>query len=154
VHKEHLWRSLDTTFTFSVRPFRVPADRRVVWRLATLLLLVDKMRGGQATLKQLHATSWAMRAAENQDLLLNALAGIRQPDLPVGRFDPAVNLALDVAVGERLLIRDGDKFLMTDRGKRLLNQIKEDNSVLKGEKQFLSRIRGRLTRKDTDILLW
>jgi hypothetical protein len=154
MRKEDLWRSLDTTFTFSARPFRAPADRRVVWRLATLLLLVDKMRGGQATLKQLHATSWALRTTENQRLLLDALSGVRQPDLPVGRFDPAVNLALDVAVGERLLRRDGDKFLMTAQGKRLLEQIRHDDSILRAEKQFLGRIKGRLTQKDTDLLLW
>ena len=154
MRKEDLWRSLDTTFTFSTRPSRAPADRRVVWRIATLLLLVDKMRGAQATLKQLHATSWAMRTSENHDVLLNALSGIRQPDLPVGRFDPTVNLALDVAVGERLLVRDADKFVMTQRGKRLLEQIKQDDSVLRTEKQFLGRIKGRLTQKDTDLLLW
>src|SRR5689334_11437542 len=131
MRKEELWRTLDTPFNFSVRPFRVPADRRIAWRLATLLLLVEKMRGGQATLKQLHATSWALRGVENQTLLLKALDGVRQPDLPVGRFDPAVNLALDVAVGELLLVRDGDRFVMTDRGKFLLDEIKKDDALLK-----------------------
>jgi hypothetical protein len=154
MRKQDLWRTLDTAFTFSARPSRVPADRRVVWRLATLLLLIDKMRGGQATLKQLHAMSWALRTAEAQGLLLKALSGVRQPDLPIGRFDPAVNLALDVATGERLVSRDGNKFLMTDRGKQLLAQIKADDSVLQTEKRFLSRITGRLTQKDTDLLLW
>lgn len=152
--KEDLWKSLNTSFTFSARPFRVPADRRAAWRIATLLLLVDKMRGGQATLKQLHATSWALRTLHNQEILLNALEGNRQPDLAIGRFDPALNLALDIAVGEHLLIRQGDKFAMTLKGTALLEQIKHDDSILASEKQFLGRIKYRLTQKATDRLLW
>jgi hypothetical protein len=128
---------------FTPRPAPVSPRLRPARRVALLLELIDKCRGGRATLLQLHALDTAVvdPAARSR------LAGERNDGpYPVVRIDPALNSALDRAIGYGLVALRSDALVeLTQTGREWLSHIRESD-LFEGERQAIGEIPGRLTQ--------
>ena len=62
------------------------------------------------------------------------------------RFEPALARAIDLAVGDDLVVWvGGDRLQITTKGKRWIQQILKDESLLRDERDFLTRIGKTIT---------
>jgi hypothetical protein len=122
----------------------VPADLRATWRLPVLLLIVEKCWGGRAGWAQMHALSWMLLTGLTSDEASRILAG----DIGLGEevvgIDPAVNLAIDRAVGEGLLRPDGSRVRLTEAGVMALKKIKQSGGF-EAEQATLDALQGKVS---------
>lgn len=145
---------LDVPFTFHRRPSPLPADLRPDWRVSLLTLILNKCWGNRASLKQLHVLSWAMRSPITRSAFLGFLKGSKQPDLPVVRFEPSLDRALNFAVGEKLVdTADGITFALTAKGQSLADRILRTEDWFHPEKQLLAQVPGKLTQRQIEGIL-
>jgi hypothetical protein len=111
--------------------------------VALLLEMVDKCRAGRATLLQLHALDTALV----DPVTRRRLAGDRGVvPYQVLRVDPALNMAVDRAVGDGLLaLRPDATVELTDAGQSGLRAVR-DADLLEAERAALAEIRGKLSQ--------
>ncbi len=142
-------------FRFTPRPVALPPDLRPLWRLSLLVLLFHRAsRQGRASLKKLHVLNWALRQPESRATLLDVLRGRARPDRAIVRFDPALNRALDLAKGEKLVEQiAGDKFQITAKGRQLAEEVLKDPECMKTEKWFLDEVSSEITEARINRLL-
>jgi hypothetical protein len=132
---------LDAPFVFRQRPEPVPGVLRPVWRIPTILLLIKKCWGGKASLEQLHVLNWAIRDSSGRATFLMLLEGEIDPDDAIVRFEPALNRALDLALGQKLVYwTEARRLALTERGADLAAAIEADGEVLNEEREFLAEI--------------
>src|SRR5713226_491637 len=96
-----LSQALRIRFEFKRRPVAITADFRPQWRVALLVLMLEKCWGRRATLGQLHVINWALRSRENLSNFLQQIEGHFRPGKALVRFEPSLNRAIDLAVGEK-----------------------------------------------------
>ena len=144
----------DVPFTFTERPRPVPGSLRPGWRIPAILLLVRKCRGARATLEQLHVLNWAIRDARGREAFLSFWRGEVEPDESLVRYEPALNRAIDLAVGVRLLIwNDAKRLVLTEQGRQLLVGIDADADLLADEKMFLAALASPISQVAIETLL-
>lgn len=138
---------LDVPVIFRQQPVSLPGDLRPVWRISVLMLLLRKCcTGGKSSLRRLHVLSWAVRSSEASTMLLNAIDGEIPPDAVIVRIEPALNRAVDFAIGEGLLRRGTkDRVELTPEGRELAESILADKLVLAREKRFADEVRYSVT---------
>jgi hypothetical protein len=144
---------LDTPINFARRPDPISPDFRPERRIAVCLLIVEKSRAGKATWKAMHVLSWALQSSKRVKMLANIKVGNELLDLPLVRFDPALDRALDLAVGLGFLSRDGlGPFELTETGREALAEIHEAG-VLESELAAMEAVNGKISNKDIERLL-
>lgn len=138
---------LKTEFFFRRRPVAIPGDLRPAWRIGLLVLLLNNCcRSSRTSLARLHVLGWGIRTKENQRKLKAAIAGNLTPDSLIVRFDPFLNRALDFANGEGLVCRhEGSKIELTLSGKKLAEELAQEETVYTDEKRFIHSIRQGVT---------
>ena len=111
---------LRSTFLFRSRPAPLPADLRPAWRIGVIVLLLKKCcRQQRTSLTRLHVLSWGLRTMEGREQLLAAVKGQLSPDALVVRFEPFLSQAVDFAMGEQLVRREGGaRIVLTEAGTR------------------------------------
>lgn len=134
-------------FTFRKRPVSLPGDLRPDWRMAILVLILRRCcHQGQSSLRRLHVLNWAIRSSHSREEFLRRLDGASDPDEVLVRYEPALNRAIDLARGLGFITRvSGNRVRLTLLGSQLAEQIDELDDVLVEERQFVNRIRGRVT---------
>lgn len=135
--------SLDIPFIFQKRPIPIPADLRVDWRIATIILILYiSCRNSRATLTKLHVMNWANRNNRGRELFLQLCAGELGPDNIIVRFEPWLNRAVDIALAEGLLQRiDGDRVELTSSGTIMAKEIIITEECFVQEREFLNTLR-------------
>lgn len=143
---------LDTEFFFRRRPIAVPGDLRPGWRIGLLVLLLRRCcRHGRSSLTRLHVLSWGTRTEGNRSALRSLIARRLAPDALIVRFDPAVNRAVDFAIGERLIRRvDGGKVELDAGGIAFADEICSNKALLESEKAFMMEIGQRVSESLID----
>lgn len=138
---------LRTTVLFHSRPAAVAADLRPTWRIGAIVLLLSKCcRNQRTSLTRLHVLSWALLSDSGRQQLSAASQGMLAPDSLVVRFEPFLNQAVDYAVGEQLIRRNGgDRIELTERGAALANDIQQVADIFVAEKHFMDSIRTKIT---------
>ena len=138
---------LDVPVIFRQRPISIPGDLRPAWRISVIVLMLRKCcLQGRSSLRRLHVLSWAVRDAEVANALVRAIEGEVPPDTVLVRIEPALNRAVDFAIGEGLIRRQSsDRVELTADGKEFADAILKDTLVLGYERQFLERIRFTVT---------
>jgi hypothetical protein len=130
------------TFRFTRRPMAIAAELRPDWKIgALLLILAISSRGGKSSLRRLHILNWALRSAKNRA----EFEQVREHQQPLFsfqfRFEPALGRAINLAVGEKYVEWvGGDRLQITAKGKRWVEQILQDQSVMQEEREFLGRM--------------
>lgn len=149
---------LDAQITFRVRPVPVPCLLRPTYRMAQIVLLVDHCYQQQSTMLQIQVLNWAIRNTTNRLRFVQFLNGQMRPDDVVVRFDPTLSRAITFAIEERVMKvsstdRDSDDvpenipLTLGQRGTELLATIREMEDVLVVEKNFLSSLGKKISRK-------
>lgn len=138
---------LRTPFVFRRRPVSIPADLRPAWRIGLIILLLKKCcRQGKTSLTRLHVLSWGFISPEGQSQLTAAATGRLAPDSLVIRFEPFLLQAVDYAVGEGIIRRNGgSKVELTETGVRLAEQLEADESAFVAEKALMTTLGTRVS---------
>ena len=154
MYDDGLQSSIDVPFQFVLRPMSLPADLRPHWRIAvTLLILQVCCRGGRSHFDRLHALHWAIRNRDAQQVFLEALSGFRVPDEAIIRREPWVNRAIDLAQGEQLVVVHNGTVALTAKGIAAALELNADQTLLRAEKEFLTRVKRLVTETRIDELL-
>ena len=144
---------LDAPMNFAVRPDPISPDFRPERRVAVCLLIVDKSRAGKASWKAMHVLSWALQSPKRVQMLANLKNGGNLLDVPVVRFEPALDRALDLALGLGFLTRDGaGPFELTIAGREALAEVRAAG-VLEPEIAALAGVTGKVSNRDVERLL-
>jgi hypothetical protein len=145
---------LNTEILFSRRPVDISGDLRPTWRVGLLVLLMKLCcRQGKVRFRQLHVLNWGIRSRENRETLEGAIQGQVALDSLLVRIEPSLNRAVDLAIGEGLIKRNsGDQLQLTDKGLVLADAIEQDDNVLHPEKEFMARIRKKVSEAFVDDL--
>jgi hypothetical protein len=148
-----LINALDAPFTFSRQPNPVPATLRPERRVPLLLLLVAKSHGAGASWRGLQLLNWAIRDQAHAEVLAAIQADRDIPDRPIVRFEPALDRALDLAVGMGFLeLKSSHVFRLTESGRELVSRI-ESSEAYEHERELLEWLPGKVTQKEVDRLL-
>lgn len=148
-----LEQSLDVPYLFERRPDPVAASLRPERRIPLLLLLAAKSHGSGASWKGLQLLSWAVRNADHIELIVSLRSGSDIPDRPLVRFEPALDRAIDLAVGLGLLEAKANRvYRLTTEGKHFVADIQNSDAFML-ERKMLDRISGKVTQKEVSRLL-
>jgi hypothetical protein len=150
------FNSLDAAPRFQRRAENIPGDFRTAWRVTVLCLLLRHCRADSAPVGQLHTLWWAIRSARSRDLFLRWYEGEKSPDELLVRFDPSVDVTIDLAVGAGLVVREASGAIkLADPGRNLADRVGAEDGVLTEEKRFLSSMTRRITQRQIrDLLEW
>ena len=96
---ELLAEVLNSRAQLSERALPAPGDLRVSWRLAALVLMLDRCYGKSATMEQVQVIGWALLGEESREAVLAVAESRPLPDVPIVRFDPSWSRTVDLAVG-------------------------------------------------------
>jgi hypothetical protein len=145
---------LEAPFTFTQRPIDLPGDLRPAWRIALVVLLLKNCcRQSKARFRQLHVLNWGARSPGNRGALEQAVGGQIPFDTVLVRIEPSLNRAVDLAIGEGLLKRNaGDQIELTAHGHAFADEIETNAVLLRPEKEFMGRIKKRVTETLVDEL--
>jgi hypothetical protein len=146
---------LHVTFDFRRLPDPVPATLRPERRVPLVLLLVAKSHGAGASWKGLQLLSWVIRNPEHAELLMAIREDRDIPDRPVVRFEPALDRALDLAIGLGLLEQKASRvFRLTGAGKRVVEEL-DGSDAFAREREVLGMLAGKVTQKEVGrVLEW
>ncbi|MTK04126.1 hypothetical protein [Micromonospora sp. CP22] len=140
-------------FEFTKQPDPVAPSLRTKRRVSLLLLILAKSYGRRLTWKGLQLINWALRDPRNMDLLVRLNSGTDIPDLPILRIEPAMDRAVDLALGLGYISQtDGRVFQLTAEGSGLAAEI-ERTSAFAREKEQLARLKGKITQTQINRFL-
>lgn len=144
---------LNIPFHFSRQPSPIPPNLRPERRVPLTLLLVAKCHGSGASWKSLQLLNWIVRDARHAELV-SELRGRRDiSEQPVIRFEPALDRALDIAVGFGFLEQKSSRvFRLTDAGRRIVELLSESEAFSQ-ERAILQRLHGKLTATEVARLI-
>lgn len=126
--------------TFKRKRVPIPADYRPLYRIALILLILDRnSRGKKASIMKLHLFSWALKSQISKDILIDALDSGTLPT--IWSFEPSLNRALTFAEAEGLCeIVNKKNYKITQKGRDFLNMVIKEQDIFYTEKEFLSRV--------------
>ena len=158
-NNQKLLDSIRANFLFRLRPDSLPPDMRPEWRIAVLILALNKCGyGGKMTLKKAHVVNWAVRDQSTRETFLRMMSGNRQLEDVVVRFDPAFNRALDFAAGEKLVSMEkkttGLVIELLDAGRKLGEVLEKFDDCLKHEREFFETVKKIPEAKIEELLEW
>ena len=144
----------DLPFEFGTRPTPVPADFRPAWRIALVLVILDRFHGKKARFAHLHLIGWAVRTPSSRTTFSRAFSTGSEGSSALVRYEPSLSRALALAESVRLIERTtSGVYAMTAHGLRLVNILNRDPSLLAIEKTFLASLGTRLTQGKLNQLL-
>ncbi|WP_405092102.1 hypothetical protein OG767_03355 [Micromonospora sp. NBC_01392] len=141
------------TIRFTPRPDPIPGDLRLSWRLSALVLVLERSRGKTASLEQIHFLTSAMRSDKVARVAIRWFRGARAPDDPVIRYDPSMSRTIGLAIASGLADWKGPSVTLTDDGLMLAASIRSNESVLRREKEFLSKLPKVISQKSIREML-
>lgn len=136
----------NTKIKFYDRPVAVPYSYRILYKVSQIILILGTIckRGGCSSLK-LHIVSNALLSKNVLDEL-NKVLDNKTSILPVVRFEPALNRAINYAVADDLveIQKSNSKLRLTEKGKKIYNEIIENNDIMILEKNELNIIKNKI----------
>lgn len=139
---------LSDTIIFDAKPIAVPYNYRVSYKISQLLLIISLCcsRGGCSLIK-LHMISMSLNSDSSMDQMEQFANGILS-EIPLVRFDPAVNRALMIAINEGLITQQQDgKVKLSPKGRLYVSKIIDENDLMVREKKHLNAISSKITEK-------
>lgn len=136
----------NTKIKFFDRPVAVPYSYRILYKVSQIILILGTVckRGGCSSLK-LHIISNALFSKNLLDEL-NKFLDNKTSMLPVIRFEPALNRAINYAVADDLIQiqKSNSKLRLTEKGKTIYNEIIGNNDIMIFEKNELNIIENKI----------
>ncbi|PHC91646.1 hypothetical protein COF42_03380 [Bacillus wiedmannii] len=140
---------LDVGYKFNKRLSPISPELRPVWKLAIIVLILDKCCvKHKSSFQKIQVLCWAVKNKRNQNELLEFLVA-RNINLNfnfVVRYEPSVNRVVDIALAEGYIEQvTGNRISLTCKGKELAEEIEKSPYLLVEEKHFFNFIGKRLT---------
>ena len=136
----------NTKIKFYDRPVAVPYSYRILYKISQIVLILGTVckRGGCSSLK-LHIISNALLSKNVLDEL-NKVLDNKTEELPVIRFEPALNRAINYAVADAFIEiqKSNSKLKLTEKGKKLYTEIIENNDIMVLKKNELNIIKDKI----------
>lgn len=145
---------LSETIVFDVKPIAVPYNYRVSYKIAQLLLILSLCcsRGGCSLIK-LHMISMSLNSDASMDQMEQFANGLLA-EIPLVRFDPAVNRALMIAINEGLITQQQNgKVKLSLSGRQYVSKIMDEDDLMFREKKHLNAISSKITEKRISELM-
>lgn len=141
-------------FAFRPRPFALPGEQRIAWRLSLIVLVLASSRGQRSSLARLHIICDALRSSERIERFGLIVTKQRAVRSWIPRVDPALGRAIDIGIGEGLIERSESRYHLTTKGSLLAAQLSaKDTELLLDQRNFLSNHRSSLTEALVSNLL-
>lgn len=132
--------------TFSRKPMPILAEYRPMYKISqVLLILYLSSRGKKSSLIRLHLISWVLKDESRKAILIES---IKKEKILFGVWgvDPSVNLAIQYAEAERLMIKDGTSYKLTTKGVNFCKCL-DSELVFPKDFNFLKSIGASVTEK-------
>lgn len=130
---------------FERRPSPVLAEHRPMYKIGQILLILHlASRGGKSSLPRLQLFNWAMKSTKRQKLLALAV-GKKVLQVPAWGFDPALAIAVRLAIAEGLVFEKPTGYVISHAGELFVNEILKDAELFGRERSFLNSIGKGLT---------
>lgn len=149
--KEYL---LTDEIIFDSKPDAVPYNYRISYKLSQICLVIALSCSGRSgcSLIKLHILSCALNTQDNMNKLEKYVN--EKISYILVRFDPAINHAVKYALAEGLIFQLKNGTLkLTDKGKKLVKEIKKDDNLMTREKEYLVKIGNKLTTEKIENLM-
>jgi hypothetical protein len=135
---------------FERRPSPVLAEHRPMYKIGQVLLILSlASRGGKSSLPRLQLFNWAMKSAKRQQQLILAV-GEKVLQVPAWGFDPALAIAVRLAIAENLVAENSTGYEISAAGELFVIEILKDTDLFGRERSFLSAIGKGLTEGMVD----
>ena len=130
---------------FERRPAPVMAEHRPMYKIGQVLLILSiASRGKKSSLPRLQLFNWALKSPKRQKNLLSAIEG-RALHVPAWGFDPALAIAVRIAIAEGLVFQNSTGYEASEPGDRFVREILQETDLFGSERLFLSAIGKGLT---------
>lgn len=130
---------------FERRPAPVLAEHRPMYKIGQVLLVLSiASRGSKSSLPRLQLFNWGLKSPDRQAQLQKA---IEQKELlvPAWGFDPALAIAVRIAIAEGLVAENSKGYETTEAGELFVREILKNADLFGPERSFLSAIGKGLT---------
>lgn len=115
-----------------------------------LLILYIASRGSKSSLPRLQLFNWALKSPKRQAQLQKAVEQ-RELQIPAWGFDPALAIAVRIAIAEGLVAENSTGYEITEAGELFVREIVKDADLFRHERSFLSAIGKGLTEGMVEI---
>lgn len=151
---QELLEYLDIPFSFHERPTPLQPQLRIVWGLATLVLILECSRGQRSSISRLHLLNWAVRNSENRKRLIELLENRLSSLATLIRYEPGFNRAIEYALAEGLIeMKNNGRICLAEKGRKLAKEVIALGNCLEEEKKFLKEKGSAVTETLAESLL-
>ncbi|WP_271014045.1 hypothetical protein [Listeria seeligeri] len=149
-------RIIESDIIFNAKVDAVPFNYRISYKVSLIILIIGKCCGrkGCSAIKLQMISSSATTSKKRRELLDSVQLSFFAESTLV-RFDPAISRAINFALADKLIYRQGNGlFRLTTIGKELLTSIYGDANLMFIEKQFFSELSNKLTEEMIENFSW
>lgn len=132
---------------FRSQPHPIPADARVVYKLAQIALVLNLFNRRSASIENLHLFTWSLQSRRRGQMLLSWWAGNRHASTITKRSDPHLQVALNVGLIRGMLKISGpnnNRVTLEPPGILFAQQIESNDELMTAEKHLLRQF-GKLS---------
>jgi len=130
--------------SFQKRPKLISPDLRYFRRLSLIILiLMYTARNHQMSLLKIQFFNWAMASSRNMKLSRAYLNDPMTIKSNIISFDPSLNRAIDMAIGDDFIEFKTGVFRLTAKGEQFFHYLVNDNNLLTSEKEYLQAVCSR-----------
>lgn len=130
--------------TFNRKPMPIFAEYRPLYKVVQLLMILSlSSRGGRSSIIRLQLFNWTLKSEQRRQRLLE-VSKTGTLEIEVWGLDPALNAAIQFAIGEGLVKQNGAVISIENKGKEFLNGVLDDDLII-GDKEFLNTLGKNVT---------
>ena len=130
--------------TFNRKPMPIFAEYRPLYKVVQLLMILSlTSRGGRSSIIRLQLFNWTLKSDQRRQRLLE-VSKTGTLEIEVWGLDPALNAAIQFAIGEGLVKQNGAVISIENKGKEFLNGVLDDDLII-GDKEFLNTLGKNVT---------
>lgn len=149
---------INNDIVFDPKAEAVPFNYRISYKVSLICLIIGKCCGkrGCSAIK-LQMINAAVNTEFARKELLSLTNQVSLSEATLVRFDPAISRAINYAMADELIFRQGNGLLrLSGKGKLLLQEIYNNNDLMIIEKEFFSELSDKLTEEiiETISLNW
>lgn len=140
---------INNDIIFDAKATAVPYNYRISYKISLVCLIIGKCCGkkGCSAIK-LQMINAAIITSKGRKELLALTSQRNVNEIALVRFDPAISRAINFALSDDLIFRQGNGlFRLTDKGKQLLSEIDKDSLLMVVEKNFFQELSNKLTEE-------
>lgn len=149
-------KAIDNDVIFDAKIDAVPFNYRISYKISLICIIIGKCCGrkGCSAIK-LQMISSSVTTSKKRKELLDSVQLSFFAESTLVRFDPAISRAINFALADKLIYRQGNGlFRLTDIGKKLVASVYKEPELMVKEKQFFSNLSNKLTEEMIENFSW